>query len=308
MSKIQIFLNTEDSSERLYVVALALKTHTFFNIKISSPKEIIGKYKDSLKNGYMIFMVDCNEAFKIAKSEINFRKNSECFKDFSSLWAKAPKKVKNEYKQVFINYRKLIPINQNFIAFQYQENASKNINEKLILKNSKVQDDSSNNSFNSQPETTQFENFENILNQNNSSNHFFQSTGNVDFANNILEGNENLFHLVRFENSDDSIIINNVNYQPEAAQFEAALVQDSYNDIIPDKTGIAEENGNLFYLDSNNLVSQPEAIQFENFEATLGQNNSLNKTNNFIQPEFIQYNNIYLGKPTLLYFCYKDSC
>jgi hypothetical protein len=195
MSKIQIFLHTEDTSERLYVVALALKTHTFFNIKISSPKEIMGKYKDSLKNGYMIFMTDCNEAFKIAKSEINFRKNSECFKDFSSLWAKAPKKVKNEYKQVFINYRKLIPINQNFIAFRYQENVNKNINEELILENSKIQNESSNNSSNSQSEAIQFENFEIILDQNNSSNNIFQPIGNVDFANNNLEENKTLYHL-----------------------------------------------------------------------------------------------------------------
>lgn len=191
MSKIQIFLNTEDPSKRLYVVALALKTHTFFNIKISSPREIIGKYKSSLRNGYMIFMIDCNEAFKIAKSEINFRKNSECFKDFSSLWSKAPKKVKDEYKQVFINYRKLIPINQNFIAFHYQDNASKNINKKLKLKNFKVQDSSFNNISNFQPEA---ENFGIILDQINSHNNFFQSGDNFGFINNNLEENENLYH------------------------------------------------------------------------------------------------------------------
>ncbi|CAB5121981.1 unnamed protein product [Rhizophagus irregularis] len=284
MSKLQIFLHTDDPSEQVYVVVLALKTHTFFNIKISSPREIIGKYKDSLKNCYMIFMIDCNEAFKIAKSEANFRKNSECFKDFSSLWSIAPKKVQDEYKQVFKNYRKLIPINQNFIAFRYQENVNKNIQKKCILKNSKVQD---NNGFKPQPEVIQIENFEII-----------QPVGNVDFTNNNLE---NLFHLVQFENSDESSIINNVNYQQqEAVQFEATLAQND-NDFIPDNIGFTEENGNLFYLsqdsiDSNNLISQP--IQFENSEINL-----FNKTNNFTQQqEPIQYNTVYLGKPTLFYF------
>jgi hypothetical protein len=45
-----------------------------------------------------------------------------------------------------------------------------------------------------------------------------------------------------------------VNYQPEAVQFEATLIQNNYNDIIPDNSGFAEENGNLFYLGMLNKI------------------------------------------------------
>src|SRR5579871_2419156 len=98
---LQVFLHTKDPSERLHVLALELKSHTFFIIKISSPEEIIERsiernYKNPLKNAYMIFMIDCSEAFKVAKSEKKFRQNSECFKDVPLLWNISPKEVKDE--------------------------------------------------------------------------------------------------------------------------------------------------------------------------------------------------------------------
>ncbi|GBC06660.1 hypothetical protein RclHR1_00070027 [Rhizophagus clarus] len=108
---LQILLHTKDPSNRLYVLVLELNSSTFLKIKISSPQEIIErsterKYKSPLKNAYMIFMTDCSEAFKTAKSEKKFRQNSECFKDFSLLWSNSPKEVKDEYERVFENYKK----------------------------------------------------------------------------------------------------------------------------------------------------------------------------------------------------------
>ncbi|RIA88138.1 hypothetical protein C1645_877594 [Glomus cerebriforme] len=314
MSEIQIFLNTEDISNRLYVVALASKTHTFFNIKISSPEEIIRKYKNSLRNAYMIFKLDYNEAFKIAKSEINFRKNSRCFKNFSLIWKIAPKKVKDEYQQVFENYKDLKPINQNFITYNYQENT-------LIIKNPKVQDYSLNNtnSFTPQPKVIQLENFEVTLDQNNSSNNFFQSeviryplsSDNIDFINNNIEDNIHL-DVIQFENSSNNI--SNLVYQPETVQFEALLGQEYKNNFIPDSVYLTRSLGVFsalstegnFYLDQNNLqnnfICRPEDI---NFEITLDQNNSPNSA--------IQSNNTndlsYLDKldEQALYYRYKNS-
>ncbi|GBC06661.1 hypothetical protein RclHR1_00070028 [Rhizophagus clarus] len=103
---------SKELSSQLYVLVLNLETNVFFKIKVSSPHEIIErgierKYKSPLKNAYMIFMTDCSKAFKAAKSEKKFRQNSECFKDFSSLWKKSPKEVKDEYERVFENYKNL---------------------------------------------------------------------------------------------------------------------------------------------------------------------------------------------------------
>ncbi|CAG8463179.1 23242_t:CDS:1 [Rhizophagus irregularis] len=126
---IQVLLHTKDPSNRMYILALALTTHTFFKIKVSSPEEIIERsikrnYKSPLKNAYMIFMTDCSEAFKDAKSEKKFRQNSECFKDFPSLWKISPQEVKDVYEQVLASYRKLKPISQNFFEFHPQNNAN----------------------------------------------------------------------------------------------------------------------------------------------------------------------------------------
>ncbi|RIA88151.1 hypothetical protein C1645_256459 [Glomus cerebriforme] len=123
---MQILLHTKDPSNRHYVLVLAFETHTFFKIKISSPEEIIERsikrnYKRPLKNAYMVFMIDCSEAFKAAKSEKRFRQNSNCFKDFSSLWKNSPKEVKDEYELVFTKYKELKPISQNFFAFHPQD-------------------------------------------------------------------------------------------------------------------------------------------------------------------------------------------
>ncbi|GBC06659.1 hypothetical protein RclHR1_00070026 [Rhizophagus clarus] len=114
---LQILLHTKDPSNRLYVLVLELNSYTFFKIKISSPQEIIDrsierKYKSALKNAYMIFMTDCSEAFKTAKSEKKFRQNSEHFKDFSLLWNNSPKEVKDEYDRVY----KMLKRN-NFLQF-----------------------------------------------------------------------------------------------------------------------------------------------------------------------------------------------
>jgi hypothetical protein len=132
MTSLQILLHTTDPSNRPHVLVLDLKSHTFFKIKISSPQEIIDrsierKYKSPLKNVYMIFMTDCSEAFKVAKSEKKFRQNSECFKDFPSLWNISPKEVKDEYERVFNSYRKLKPISQTFLEFHPQNNVAESL-------------------------------------------------------------------------------------------------------------------------------------------------------------------------------------
>ncbi|CAB5121822.1 hypothetical protein RhiirA5_450245 [Rhizophagus irregularis] len=132
MTSLQILLHTTDPSNRLYVIVLDLESHTFFKVKISSPQEIIDrsierKYKSPLKNAYMIFMTDCSEAFKDAKSEKKFRQNSECFKNFSSLWNISPQEVKDEYERVFNSYRKLKPISQTFFEFHPQNNVAESL-------------------------------------------------------------------------------------------------------------------------------------------------------------------------------------
>ncbi|CAB4428862.1 unnamed protein product [Rhizophagus irregularis] len=103
---IQVLLHTKDPSNRMYILALALTTHTFFKIKVSSPEEIIER------------------SIKHAKSEKKFRQNSECFKDFPSLWKISPQEVKDVYEQVLASYRKLKPISQNFFEFHPQNNAN----------------------------------------------------------------------------------------------------------------------------------------------------------------------------------------
>ncbi|CAB4428858.1 unnamed protein product [Rhizophagus irregularis] len=95
----------------------------FHKIKVSTAQEIIDrsikrKYKRPLKNSYMIFMIDCSEAFKKKKRRKENRENY-----FSSLWKIASEQVKDEYTKIFEDYKKLRP---NVIAFRQADEGSSN--------------------------------------------------------------------------------------------------------------------------------------------------------------------------------------
>src|SRR6266540_3143072 len=120
-----ISLHTRDPSKRLHVLVLNTDANTFLKVKISSPKEVLErgskrKYKNYLKNAFMIFKIDCCDALdtvKKNKKNKEFRQYSESFGDSSFLWNNSPKEVKDEYEKVFIDYRKLIP--KDFIIIPY---------------------------------------------------------------------------------------------------------------------------------------------------------------------------------------------
>ncbi|CAI2163417.1 15678_t:CDS:2 [Funneliformis geosporum] len=120
LSKVQLFLHRKDPSTRLHLLALDVDNHTYFKVLISNPKEIIDRgnernYK-SLKNSFMIFKIDCSEAFKVAKMNKKFRQHSESFKDFSLLWNISSREIKEEYENIFIGYKDLLPKALNFIS------------------------------------------------------------------------------------------------------------------------------------------------------------------------------------------------
>ncbi|CAG8567937.1 9730_t:CDS:2 [Funneliformis caledonium] len=125
LSKVNVFLHKKDPSNRLHVLALAIDTHTYFNVKISYPDEIVklGKERNykSLKNSFMIFKIDCSEAFKIAMEKKKFRQNSGSFKDYAFLWQISSKEVKDEYEKLFIGYKELLPKALNFVPCFPQE-------------------------------------------------------------------------------------------------------------------------------------------------------------------------------------------
>ncbi|CAG8564880.1 uncharacterized protein OCT59_022544 [Rhizophagus irregularis] len=96
----------------------------FHKIKVSTAQEIIDrsikrKYKRPLKNSYMIFMIDCSEAFKVKKK----RRKESRENYFSSLWKIASEKVKDEYTKIFEDYKRLRP---NVIAFRQADEGSSN--------------------------------------------------------------------------------------------------------------------------------------------------------------------------------------
>ncbi|CAB5121865.1 hypothetical protein RhiirA5_467044 [Rhizophagus irregularis] len=95
---------------------------THFMFKISSAQEIIDrsierKYKRPLKNSYMIFMIDCSEAFKITKRGK---------KKISSLWNSASEKVRDEYTKVFEDYKRLRP---NVVAFRHTNEGQEDLSD-----------------------------------------------------------------------------------------------------------------------------------------------------------------------------------
>jgi hypothetical protein len=201
LSKVKILLDRTEPSNRLYVLALDLETQCYLSFKISSPEEIIERdirrnYKNIL-NAYMLFVIDFQTAFKAAKkSNKQFRSNSKSFKKPLLFWGSSPSEVTDEYKRIFINYKKLKPKVRDFIPFCPQENVDK-IKDQPGIENL-GQDKSPNNmnSFTPQSEAIQSENFE--VNQNNSFQPEFirnPSFDYVDFVSNNIRENDMLFHL-----------------------------------------------------------------------------------------------------------------
>ncbi|CAG8478437.1 4262_t:CDS:2 [Funneliformis caledonium] len=116
-SKIKYIL--DEKSPNVFV--LDIQTKLFMDIKISSPEEIMRRctnreYKD-LKNSYMVFMIDCREAFNAsAKTNKKLRQIAD-FKNPPSLWRNSPKKVKAAYEKVFMGYKKLVPKVHSFVQY-----------------------------------------------------------------------------------------------------------------------------------------------------------------------------------------------
>lgn len=103
---------------------IVLTPDKYYKIKVSSAQEIIDrsikrKYKRPLKNSYMIFMIDCSEAFKVKKKKK--KENRENY--FSLLWKIASESVKNEYTKIFEDYKRLRP---NVVAFRQADEGSSN--------------------------------------------------------------------------------------------------------------------------------------------------------------------------------------
>ncbi|PKC75529.1 hypothetical protein RhiirA1_528741 [Rhizophagus irregularis] len=250
---LQILLHTKDPSNRLYVLVLELESHTFFRIKISSPQEIIErsierKYKSPLKNAYMIFMTDCSEAFKVAKSEKKFRQNSEHFKDFSSLWKDSPNEVKDEYDQVY----KILKRN-NFVQFvHYNQNG----NSESIINSQVSQPDAGDNGANdSISESTACDDGLNCYSPAN--NTFIDYLGKIiqivnsteNLLRNSLEGNNtnNLLNYSIVDNTENlisSLEGNNTNYS----------IVDNTGDLMSSLEGNDNNNLNSYSLVDNTYV------------------------------------------------------
>ncbi len=141
LPNVKVILDKKKPSNRSHVFVLNLEANVFMDVKISSPQEVVDRssnrnYKSNLKNAYMIFMIDCCEAFDAAKKNKKnkkFRQNSEPFRDVSLLWRNAPKEVKDEYEEIFVNYKKLIPKGFSFVSCLPQEGANENVDEIVIL-------------------------------------------------------------------------------------------------------------------------------------------------------------------------------
>lgn len=104
------------------IVLTGPDTHVM--IKMSSPQEIINRsiernYKRPLKNSYMIFMIDCSEAFK------NIKKRKKKISEYYYLiWKNASEEVKDEYSKIFENYKRLRP---NVVAFRHTNEGQDNL-------------------------------------------------------------------------------------------------------------------------------------------------------------------------------------
>ncbi|PKY51553.1 hypothetical protein RhiirA4_546626 [Rhizophagus irregularis] len=109
--KIDILL----SADGVIVILDLCGTERFMNVKISSPEEIFGRHKDSLKNSYMMFRDDVHLVWKEAKQTKKFRKFPGSFKNISLLWSSLPENIKNIYMQIFTDYKKLAPRFKNYI-------------------------------------------------------------------------------------------------------------------------------------------------------------------------------------------------
>lgn len=113
----------KDSSGRQNVLVLNKDTNTFLSVEVSYDNEITGRNYKDIKNAYMIFMIDCNKAYKEAKSKKKFqnKKNSVCFKDYQMLWKNASQEVKDVYEQVFNNFKETKGSNDPFRYVSYYQ-------------------------------------------------------------------------------------------------------------------------------------------------------------------------------------------
>ncbi|CAI2170699.1 3464_t:CDS:2 [Funneliformis geosporum] len=115
--KITMSLDIEPDSRRINLLILDHSVHKFLPVEVSSAIELVKRgYKDLL-NPYMIFYIDVCKGFTIAKSNRNFSKFSDSFKDIPHLWDIAPSVVKEDtYEQLYISYRNLKPRTIKFVS------------------------------------------------------------------------------------------------------------------------------------------------------------------------------------------------